>query len=220
MKNKITKYDLVDFFAEVEKKKINADGNKIIFSDRELSSLFDSQSISTLEESINQLSFDYGISAEWQYDFDELSDNQTRWLVISVEDRSAYAKLVNELLPQTKEISSFIYRFENGLVIDAINNTLSFEDKSFDLRFSSDSGIFLQALLEASPNPVSVSDLYVLMGESIDDTNKSYKIGEARKYLRQRMISELEITPDFFDQFIHRVAGDGYKIDLPFKKTK
>lgn len=220
MKNKITKYDLVDFFAEVEKKKINADGNKIIFSDNELSSLFDCRSVSILEESVNQLSFDYGISAEWQYDFDELSEDQTKWLVIRVEDRSAYSKLVNELLPQTKVVTSFIFRFENGLVIDAINNTLSFKDKSFDLRFSSDSGIFLQALLEASPNPVSVPDLYVLMGGSEDDTNMSYKIGEARKYLRQRMISALEITPNFFDQLIRLVPGDGYKIDLPFKKTK
>ncbi|MPM90838.1 hypothetical protein SDC9_137960 [bioreactor metagenome] len=34
------------------------------------------------------------------------------------------------------------------------------------------------------------------------------------------MISALEITPNFFDQLIRLVPGDGYKIDLPFKKTK
>ena len=58
---------------------------------------------------------------------------------------------MNSCLKQER-FPSFIYMFENGLVIDAINNN-SFWRQIFDLRFSSDSGIFI-ALLEASPNPV------------------------------------------------------------------
>ncbi len=212
---------IVDLLAEVENKKVESINNSVIFTVEELNKVFSTSEINVLEDEINSLNFDYGISADWQFDFDEVTETQESCLIIIVQDRDKYSKLIGQVLPKNKPQMGYVYIFSEGLVVDTIKNMISYGDDNYmNLRMrNSSSGLFLLTLLEKSPNPVSVDELHSILGGSSTDTAKSYSVGEARKYLRKRMLEELKIPTQLFDELIKLVSGDGYKIGLEFKKT-
>lgn len=212
---------IVDLLAEVENKKIESKNNSVVFTVEELNKVFTASEINVLEDEINSLNFDYGISADWQFDFDEITEKQESYLVITIQDREKYSELIGQSLPQNKPQIGHVYTFSEGLVVDTIENRISYGDGNyinFRMR-NSNGGLFLLTLLEKSPNPVSVDELHSILGGSSSDTAKSYIVGEARKYLRKRMTEKLKIPEKLFDELITLVSGDGYRIGLEFKKT-